>query len=78
MNCKSRHDFPTPKIQIPIKIKKRKKTKKKQVEEEEGPTCIADDYVLEEVIVRHCRLDLLSRKKSFISEWKHRVPSNLN
>jgi hypothetical protein len=65
VNCKSRHDFPTPIIQIPIKIKKREKTKKRQVEEEEGPTCITDDYVLEEVIVRHCRLDLLSRKKEF-------------
>jgi hypothetical protein len=50
VNCKSRHDFSTPIIQIPIKTKKKNKNKEKQVKEKKGVTCIIDDYVVEETL----------------------------
>ena len=57
VNCKSRHDFPTP-VSHPIIIhppKKKDRKKKKTCLMTKYETCVSDDDVLEEVVVRHGR-----------------------
>ena len=56
VNCKSRHDFPTP-VSHPIIIHppKKKDRKKKICLMTKYETCVSDDDVLEEVVVRHGR-----------------------